>query len=42
MERVYGASYTTEAERAVLRAALGLGGMPVAEPAFAGNGVELF
>jgi hypothetical protein len=26
----------------VLRAALGLGGMPVAEPAFAGNGVELF
>jgi methyl-accepting chemotaxis protein len=42
VERRFSASYTTEMERAVLRAALQGGPMPVAQANFAGNSVELF
>jgi hypothetical protein len=42
VERRFSADYTTEMERAVLRAALAGGPMPVAQPNFAGNSVELF
>jgi hypothetical protein len=42
VERRFSADYTTEMERAVLRAALVGGPMPVAQPNFAGNSVELF
>ena len=42
VERRFSADYTTEMERAVLRAALEGGPMPVAQPNFAGNSVELF
>jgi methyl-accepting chemotaxis protein len=42
VERIFAASYTTETERAVLRAALGGTPMPVAQGAFSGNSVELF
>ena len=40
--RRFSADYTTEMERAVLRAALQGGPMPVAQANFAGNSVELF
>ncbi|MGB9032538.1 MAG: hypothetical protein WCC27_20610 [Acidobacteriaceae bacterium] len=42
VERRFSADYTTEMERAVLRAALVGGPLPVAEANFAGNNVELF
>ena len=42
MERRFGASYTTEMERAVLRAAVAGGPLPEAGQSFAGNDVELF
>jgi ABC-type transporter Mla subunit MlaD len=42
VERQFGASYTTEMERAVLRAALEGGPLPAAQQSFAGNNVELF
>ncbi len=42
MERVFGASYTTEHEREILRAALRGTPPPAAEKVFAGNSVELF
>jgi methyl-accepting chemotaxis protein len=42
VERRFSAGYTTEMERAVLRAALEGGPMPVAQRNFAGNSVELF
>ncbi len=42
VERLYSASYTTEMEREVLRAALGGKVLPIARPTFAGNSVELF
>ncbi|MGA7522485.1 MAG: hypothetical protein WBW84_08375 [Acidobacteriaceae bacterium] len=42
MERRFGSIYTTEMERAVLRAALGGGPLPAAQASLAGNGVELF
>ena len=42
VERLFSASYTTEMERDVLRAALNGGALPVAQPAFGGNSVELF
>ncbi|MGC2301179.1 MAG: hypothetical protein WA476_20410 [Acidobacteriaceae bacterium] len=42
VERRFSANYTTEMERAVLRAALGGGPMPVAQQCFGGNSVELF
>jgi hypothetical protein len=42
MEQLYSASYTTEAEREVLHAALGGTALPVAQAALGGNGVELF
>jgi hypothetical protein len=42
VERKFGANYTTERERAVLRAALVGGPLPAAEESFAGNSVELF
>ena len=41
-ERLFAASYTTEMERNVLRAALGGKALPVAQQTFAGNSVELF
>ncbi|MBZ5641907.1 MAG: hypothetical protein LAO19_04040 [Acidobacteriia bacterium] len=42
-ERFFSASYTTEMEREVLRAALHGGSLPVtAQHAFEGNSVELF
>ena len=41
-ERLYSATYTTEIEREILRAALRGAPLPVAQPALAGNGVELF
>jgi len=41
-ERLFSASYTTEMERDVLRAALSGAELPVAQQTFAGNGVELF
>jgi hypothetical protein len=42
MEQLYSASYTTEAEREVLHAALGGTALPAAQAAPGGNGVELF
>lgn len=42
VERLFSASYTTEMERDVLRAALGGKALPIAQPTFAGNSVELF
>jgi hypothetical protein len=42
MEQLYSASYTTEAEREVLHAALGGTALPVTQAALGGNGVELF
>lgn len=42
MERRFSAEYTTEMERAVLRAALAGGPVPAAQQNFAGNSVELF
>ena len=42
VEERFSASYTTEMERAVLRAALDGGPLPAAEQSFAGNSVELF
>jgi len=42
VEQLFAASYTTEMERDVLRAALGGKALPVAQQTFAGNGVELF
>lgn len=42
LERRFSANYTTEMERAVLRAALCGGPMPTAVEEFAGNSVELF
>lgn len=42
MEQRFGSAYTTEMERAVLRAALERGPLPTSPAALAGNGVELF
>ncbi len=42
VERLFSASYTTEMERDVLRAALRGTDLPVAQQTFAGNSVELF
>lgn len=42
VEQLFGASYTTEMERDVLRAALGGKALPVTQQTFAGNSVELF
>ena len=42
VERLFAASYTTEMEREVLRAALAGKALPVAQQTFAGNSVELF
>lgn len=42
IERMFSASYTTEMEREVLRAALGGRDLPVGQQTFAGNDVELF
>jgi hypothetical protein len=42
VERSYSAPYSTEMERAVLRAALEGGPLPEAQQSFAGNSVELF
>jgi hypothetical protein len=42
MERMFGASYTTEMERDILRAALRGTPPPAAEKVFAGNSAELF
>jgi hypothetical protein len=42
VERQFGTCYTTEMERAILRAALEGGPLPAAEQSFAGNSVELF
>jgi methyl-accepting chemotaxis protein len=42
VERQFGAHYTTEMERVVLRAALDGGPLPAAQQSFAGNSVELF
>jgi hypothetical protein len=42
VEQRFSANYTTEMERAVLRAALGGGPMPVGQQSFGGNSVELF
>ncbi|MGC2581230.1 MAG: hypothetical protein WA399_03960, partial [Acidobacteriaceae bacterium] len=42
IEQRFGSAYTTEMERAVLRAALEGGPLPVAQEGFAGNAVELF
>jgi hypothetical protein len=42
MERMFGASYTTEMEREILRAALRGTPPPAAEKVFAGNSAELF
>lgn len=42
VEHVFSASYTTEVEREILRAALGGAVLPVAEQTFEGNSVELF
>lgn len=41
-EQLFSASYTTERERDVLRAAVGGKALPVAQQTFAGNSVELF
>jgi hypothetical protein len=42
VEELFGSSYTTETERAVLRAALAGEPLPVAKSSFEGNSVELF
>jgi hypothetical protein len=42
MEEMFSVYYTTEMERAVLRAALCGGPIPVADQRQAGNDVELF
>ena len=42
MEQLFSASYTTEREREVLRAALNGTALPVGQQSFAGNSVELF
>ena len=42
VEQMFGASCTTEMERAVMRAALGGTALPAAEQSFEGNSVELF
>jgi hypothetical protein len=42
LEQRFGARYTTEMERAVLRAALEGGPLPAVQQSFAGNSVELF
>jgi hypothetical protein len=42
VEQLFSASYTTELERDVLRAALAGRALPVAQQTFAGNSVELF
>jgi transcription antitermination factor NusG len=42
VEQLFSASYTTEMERDVLRAALRGSDLPVAQQTFAGNDVELF
>jgi hypothetical protein len=42
VEQLFSASYTTEMERDVLRAALRGTALPVAQQSFAGNSVELF
>src|SRR5208283_4883378 len=42
VERLFSASYTTEMERDVLRAAITGAALPLAQPEFAGNNVELF
>ncbi len=42
IERLFGALYTTETERRVLRAAMGRAELPAAPVSFAGNEVELF
>jgi hypothetical protein len=42
VERRFSSNYTTEIERAVLRAALTGGALPVAQQSFTGNDVELF
>jgi len=42
VERLFAASYTTEMERDVLHAALRGTALPVGQPTFAGNSVELF
>ena len=42
VEQLFSASYTTEVERDVLRAALRGTELPVAQQTFAGNDVELF
>ncbi|MGB7866296.1 MAG: hypothetical protein WCF74_23085, partial [Candidatus Sulfotelmatobacter sp.] len=42
VEQLFAASYTTEMERDVMRAALCGGSLPVAQQTFGGNAVELF
>jgi len=42
IEQLFSASYTTEMERDVLRAALRGSELPVTQPTFGGNGVEMF
>jgi hypothetical protein len=42
VEKLFSASYTTEMERDVMRAALGGGPLPVVQQTFGGNAVELF
>jgi hypothetical protein len=42
MEQLFSASYTTEMEREVLRAALRGKALPVAQTTLAGNSAELF
>jgi hypothetical protein len=42
VEQLFSASYTTEMERDVLHAALRGTALPVGQPTFAGNSVELF
>ena len=42
VEAMFAVSYTTEVERAVLRAALDGAPMPVAQQSLAGNDVEFF
>jgi len=42
VEKLFSASYTTEMERDVMRAALCGGPLPVVQQAFGGNAVELF
>jgi hypothetical protein len=42
VEKLFSASYTTEIEREILRAALRGAALPSAQPTFQGNSVELF